>query len=169
MSHFAGRVEHFYRNFWQMVRPYHPLVASIAAKASHARDLPEALEVVVGSVTGTFEYRSDMELWGQEDYWASAEEVSLRRAGDCDDLALFGSSVLFAMGVPHYLTIGHLRGRLAGLEALPHEAPGHVWLEVDDAVGNTYILEMTQPFIQVIRYGQYQMTDYVPVERILVE
>jgi len=35
-----------------------------------------------------FTYRSDRELWGREDHWASPAELIERGAGDCEDLAI---------------------------------------------------------------------------------
>lgn len=167
-SHFSTRVEHFYENFWQLVQPYHPFIAEASAVASHVRTLPEALEVVVGTICGNFRYDTDQHLWGEEEYWASNNEVVVAKAGDCDCLALLGSSILFAMGIPHYLTIGHLKAQLSGLEATPEAAPGHVWLEVDE--GNlTYIMELTNPMIYITTKGDYRNVPYVPVERVLVQ
>jgi len=167
MSHFAEKVEHFYKNFWTLIQPYNSLVEEIgknASKTSHVRDMVYS---VLTQMSEKLRYDSDANLWGQEDYWANADEVAREMAGDCDDLALFGSSVLSNMGIPHYLTIGHLHEQISGLEATPEKAAGHVWLEVDDA-GFTYILEFTRPTMYIIRTGDYSKVPYHPVEWVLV-
>ena len=47
-----------------------------------------------------FEYRSDIDLWGKSDYWASAMEFIERGAGDCEDYAIGKYAILRALGVP---------------------------------------------------------------------
>jgi predicted transglutaminase-like cysteine proteinase len=171
MSHFAARATHFYENFWNLVQPYHPFVQRLSAEASHVGNMggmKDSLRTVVGGIAQNFKYDSDEHLWGEEDYWASASETVTKGAGDCDCLSLLGSSVLFSMGVPHYLTIGHLAEQIRGLEATPEYAPGHVWLEVDDKE-STYLLEFTRPMVYVMEKGNYQGVPYVPVERIKVQ
>ncbi|WP_051329000.1 transglutaminase-like cysteine peptidase [Geminicoccus roseus] len=44
-------------------------------------------------------YRSDMEVWGKSDYWASPLEF-LRRTGDCEDYAILKYYSLRQLGVP---------------------------------------------------------------------
>jgi predicted transglutaminase-like cysteine proteinase len=44
-------------------------------------------------------YRSDIEVWGRSDYWASPLEF-LRRNGDCEDYAILKYHSLRQLGVP---------------------------------------------------------------------
>ncbi|WP_222182419.1 transglutaminase-like cysteine peptidase [Geminicoccus harenae] len=44
-------------------------------------------------------YRSDQEVWGRSDYWASPLEF-LRRTGDCEDYAILKYHSLRQLGVP---------------------------------------------------------------------
>lgn len=44
--------------------------------------------------------KSDREVWGQEDYWASPEEFMSRAAGDCEDFVIAKYVGLRRLGVP---------------------------------------------------------------------
>lgn len=47
------------------------------------------------------QYRQDIDLWGQVDYWASPLETLSRGAGDCEDFAIAKYFTLISAGVPH--------------------------------------------------------------------
>jgi hypothetical protein len=46
-------------------------------------------------------YRTDMQIYGVEDYWAAPLETLYRRVGDCEDIAILKYFVLLASGVPY--------------------------------------------------------------------
>lgn len=46
------------------------------------------------------EYRSDLEHWGKEDYWATPLEFVVSGAGDCEDFTVAKYFTLLEMGVP---------------------------------------------------------------------
>lgn len=54
-----------------------------------------------------FTYKSDMALWGEEDYWATPEEFIGKNSGDCEDYVVTKYFILRSLGVPDerlYLT-----------------------------------------------------------------
>lgn len=54
-----------------------------------------------------FTYKEDMDLWGQEDYWATPEEFIGSNSGDCEDFVVAKYFALRSLGVPDkqlYLT-----------------------------------------------------------------
>lgn len=46
------------------------------------------------------DFKSDIEHWGKEDYWASPVELLSTNAGDCEDYSIAKYFTLLAMGVP---------------------------------------------------------------------
>ena len=46
-----------------------------------------------------FSYKDDLQLWGQEDYWATPEEFIGRNGGDCEDYVVAKYFVLRSLGV----------------------------------------------------------------------
>lgn len=46
------------------------------------------------------EFRDDIEVWGQVDYWASPLELLSKGQGDCEDYAIAKYFTLIALGVP---------------------------------------------------------------------
>ena len=60
----------------------------------------------------SFRYRSDRDLWGQEDHWATPEELLRAGAGDCEDLAIAKYFALRRLGIPaERLRITYVRDR----------------------------------------------------------
>ncbi len=47
-----------------------------------------------------FTYRSDQELWGEKDYWATPTEFLGRHGGDCEDFVISKYFALRALGIP---------------------------------------------------------------------
>lgn len=65
-------------------------------------------------------YRSDLDLWGVADYWASPLETLGRGAGDCEDYAIAKYFTLVAAGVSHKkLRLVYVRALFNGL-VQPH-------------------------------------------------
>jgi predicted transglutaminase-like cysteine proteinase len=60
-------------------------------------------------------FRSDLETWGQEDYWATPLQLLEKGQGDCEDYAIAKYSSLVAAGVPvPRLRLVYVRAQLAG-------------------------------------------------------
>lgn len=167
MSHFSEKVHQFYENFWTVVQPFDSEIVKIG-KEVYDENVQTTLTNILSYISSNFRYETDMNLWGQEDYWASATEVAREKAGDCDDLVMFASSVLLSLGIPHYVVLGHLQGQIEGLEVTPEVAAGHVWIEVDSDKF-TYLAEPTTSALYIIKHGDYSRVPYHPVESVLIE
>ncbi|WP_293866195.1 transglutaminase-like cysteine peptidase [uncultured Alsobacter sp.] len=71
-----------------------------AVKGAHAAGLSlELLRDVNAAVNRSLAFRSDEEVWGVSDYWASPGEAASKGAGDCEDFAIAKFGMLRAMGV----------------------------------------------------------------------
>jgi hypothetical protein len=82
---------------------------------------------------------SDKELFDKEEYWQPPEEFEKRKAGDCEDFALWTWRQLLAMGFDARF-IGGSAGRY-GI--------GHAWVEyIRD--GKWYLLEPQYRFVDVM-------------------
>lgn len=72
-----------------------------AVKAARPPGLSlELLRDVNAAVNRSLAFRSDEEVWGVSDYWASPAEAAAKGAGDCEDFAIAKFGMLQAMGVP---------------------------------------------------------------------
>ena len=77
-------------------------------------------------------YRTDMEAWGQSDYWATPKQF-ISKSGDCEDFAIVKYYALKSLGVPiEDMRIAILNDSIRGLE--------HAVLAVD-VDGTSYILD----------------------------
>ena len=67
-------------------------------------------------------FRTDMEIWNQEDYWASPLEALNMGRGDCEDFAIAKYATLLAAGVPmERMRLVYVRARLPDQASLvPH-------------------------------------------------
>lgn len=103
-----------------------------AAALSGARALQSALAGMVGQteaaqvvavnafVNRRIEYREDIEVWGQLDYWASPLESLEKGQGDCEDYAIAKYFSLTALGIPHRkLRMVYVRAAMGG-PPVPH-------------------------------------------------
>lgn len=94
----------------------------------------EQLAMVNGLVQTMIAYREDRDLWGREDYWAAPQETWIRRAGDCEDLALLKRAALLELGVPDRhlaLIVGkQANGRDHAMLGVWHAGQ---WIMLDDA------------------------------------
>lgn len=82
---------------------FRPIMQSILVRRSPAfqvNGLEADLEYVNRFANKTIRVKSDIELYGQSDHWATPEEIITNRAGDCEDLAIIKWSALFDMGYP---------------------------------------------------------------------
>jgi predicted transglutaminase-like cysteine proteinase len=85
-------------------------------------------------------FRSDMDTWGQLDYWASPLEMLVRGQGDCEDYTIAKYLSLLAVGVaPQRLRLVYVRANLTAwgggssvahmvLAYYPPEAAGDPWI-----------------------------------------
>ena len=60
-------------------------------------------EAVTKFMHEKFRIVEDSALFGKDDYWQSPEEFLSRRAGDCEDFALFAQSALTRIGFESYV------------------------------------------------------------------
>ncbi len=61
------------------------------------------------------EYRDDMEVWGQADYWASPLELLEKGQGDCEDYVIAKYFSLLTLGMPSSkLRLVYVRALLGG-------------------------------------------------------
>lgn len=67
----------------------------IAANAPRERQL-----ALVNSFFNRARFISDMEHWGEEDYWATPVELLTTNGGDCEDFSIAKYLTLKSMGVP---------------------------------------------------------------------
>ena len=60
------------------------------------------------------EFKTDLEVWGVDDYWATPLQTLGAGRGDCEDFAIAKYTTLLAMGVPrNRLRLVYVRARLA--------------------------------------------------------
>ncbi|MEK8033708.1 transglutaminase-like cysteine peptidase [Ideonella sp. DXS29W] len=60
------------------------------------------------------QYRDDIDIWGQVDYWASPLEALQKGMADCEDYAIAKYFTLTALGMPHRkLRLVYVRATLA--------------------------------------------------------
>jgi hypothetical protein len=91
-------------------------------------------------------YESDIENYGDSDYWQFPTETLQRRSGDCEDFAFLAASLLRAKGYSNArviygsVTFG-LDQYLRGLGVTP-SSQGHMWVEYSDW-GGWRVLEGT--------------------------
>jgi predicted transglutaminase-like cysteine proteinase len=70
------------------------LIRHAAALSTH-----EKLRAVNQLINTSVAYRSDQQIWGQEEYWATPQETLSRGQGDCEDLAIAKYFTLLNMGI----------------------------------------------------------------------
>ena len=78
------------------------VLASLQSFLAQARRMepPQRLVAVNEFINRRIAYATDLELWGQEDYWASPLEALARGRGDCEDYAIAKYASLLAAGTP---------------------------------------------------------------------
>jgi len=85
-----------------------------------ARDEPAKVAAVNDFYNHRIGFRSDLDLYGVVDYWASPLETLARGAGDCEDFAIAKYFTLVASGVSQKkLRLVYVRAMDLGL-AVPH-------------------------------------------------
>lgn len=74
------------------------LMSAMAALAGQGEDA--RLRGVNQFYNSHIEFRDDIEVWGQDDYWAAPLEMLDKGQGDCEDYAIAKYFTLIALGVP---------------------------------------------------------------------
>jgi len=79
-----------------------------------AQDDPHRLAAINRFFNSRIVFTSDMEVWGQEDYWASPLEMLGKGRGDCEDYVIGKYFSLIAAGtLPSRLRLVYVRATLA--------------------------------------------------------
>ena len=106
-------------------------------------DLVELREFLRGC-----KYVSDVEQFGEKDYWQPPDEFEKTKAGDCEDFALWAWRQLLHMNYPARFVVG----------SASRYGEGHAWVSFAKD-GKIYLLEplarglgMTLPRLSVVRY-----------------
>ena len=81
-----------------------------------------------------FEYKSDPQLWGKPDHWATTSEFLRKKGGDCEDFALTKYWTLRALGIPAERMRVLVGDRI-------QEGIAHAVLAVKDDAGKVWILD----------------------------
>jgi len=81
-------------NTAETVARWRSLISDIAAL-----DDLEKVERVNSFFNRLVRWRTDMEVWGQNDYWATPLETMARREGDCEDFSIAKYMTLLLAGV----------------------------------------------------------------------
>jgi len=64
------------------------------------------------------DFKSDLEVWGQEDYWATPLQSLAAGRGDCEDYVIAKYTTLLAMGMPRTrLRLVYVRARMSDAPA----------------------------------------------------
>lgn len=73
-----------------------------------------------------FQFRSDREVWAQEDYWATPEEFMAKGSGDCEDFAIAKYATLVQLGIPaEHLRLMYVRLKTGALANTAHMVLGY--------------------------------------------
>ena len=91
-------------------RTLQPLIITIGDQDDEAR-----LQAVNQFYNRRIVFRDDVEVWGQQDHWASPMETLNKGAGDCEDYAIAKYFTLLAAGIPApKLRLVYLRAQIGG-------------------------------------------------------
>lgn len=90
-------------------------LAPLQAMMTESRQQDELSRLVLVNrfFNNTIQFRSDLEVWGQDDYWASPLQTLATGRGDCEDYVIAKYAVLLAIDVPmDRLRLVYVRARL---------------------------------------------------------
>lgn len=86
-----------------------------AMASVQSQDEPSQLAAVNEFYNLRLQYRDDIDIWGQVDYWASPLESLQKGMADCEDYAIAKYFTLTALGVPHRkLRLVYVRAAMGG-------------------------------------------------------
>lgn len=84
------------------------------------RDAQTQAQWAATSNARIFDYASDIEVWGIQDYWATPLEFADKGRGDCEDFAIAARALLYSAGFPkNKLAMAYARLDSDGL-VIPH-------------------------------------------------
>jgi predicted transglutaminase-like cysteine proteinase len=87
----------------------------MALAAAQDLDDPARLQAINEFFNRRIEFRDDVEVWGQADYWASPIESLARGQGDCEDFAIAKYFSLLALGMSQVkLRMVYVRAQIGG-------------------------------------------------------
>lgn len=98
------RADHIasFNDEWEQLREYASILSSEYGMLLRVND----------RINRKASWRSDLEVWGVEDYWASPKEFLEKRKGDCEDFAIAKYFLLLDIGVkPELLRLVHVQIR----------------------------------------------------------
>nr|WP_259053361.1 transglutaminase-like cysteine peptidase [Klebsiella sp. BIGb0407] len=112
----------------------------------HQGDIKKTLNRVNHFFNSRMDFRDDIIVWGQQDYWATPIEFLRKGAGDCEDYALAKYFTLRELGIPaSQLRITYVKAlqlNQAHMVVAWYATPDAVPLILDNL--NTKILPATQ-------------------------
>lgn len=80
-------------------------------------------------------YQTDMEIYKQEDYWASPLEFMGRGTGDCEDFAIAKYMTLLALGIKNeHLRLAYVRFKSGNTAPIAHMVLGYYADPADEPV-----------------------------------
>lgn len=101
-------------------------------------------------------FRSDADVWGKQEYWATPAEFLAAGAGDCEDFAIAKYFTLLRLGVDHSkLNLVYVKNLSGGRQASAHMVVSYQ----PDPYSPVFILDsLTSEILQL-----EQRTDLLPV------
>ena len=78
----TGCIQNPYEIKWDAVQERQPIIQGIKTPTF------ETIKKVKAEVD-SYEYKNDINNFGISDYWATPDEVKLKKAGDCEDFAIY--------------------------------------------------------------------------------
>lgn len=118
---------------------------------------------LVNNFFNTLSWRSDLENWGVEDYWATPLETLIRGAGDCEDFAIGKYFTLLEAGVDEerlrlsYVWRWHEGEREAHLVLAYYAEEGSRPLILDNLVADALVLEERQDLEKVYSFNRWNL------------
>ena len=129
---------------------HNPLLLQMVAPA---RGMPPLQQIgyVQSRVHNAIRWESDATLWGQHDYWASANETLAKGAGDMEDRAIFKMHALRALGFnPSDLWLTLARDVVGGpITVLTVRLDGRYYI-LDDTGGAPFVADSRRNAFQPI-------------------
>jgi len=118
---------------------------------ARGKGFKEKLSLINSGINRMITYRSDREVYGQEDYWAKPSESLGKRLGDCEDFAILKMAALLEVGIPaQSMSLVVLQDRRLRVF--------HAVLSVSTASGN-FILDNVRDTVVV----DSQLPSYMPL------
>ncbi|WP_372864830.1 transglutaminase-like cysteine peptidase [Spongiibacter sp.] len=102
----------------------------------------EQLEQVNRFFNDRIQFRDDIKIWGESDYWASPLEMIGQGAGDCEDFSIAKYTALKLLGIPisklrlTYVKLNYGGQGQAHMVLSYYERPGDVPLILDNLVNS---------------------------------